>query len=351
MPYAIVINVPEAKKVCFIAMPFAERFQSVYHHLSDAASSLDLIPVRVRTGERQPGLNFTDDIADATRCARLVAAVCSGDEEGRANPNVMYELGWADALGKPTLILSDHPVLPADLAGRHVLRYTESDLEKPELTLRIRDGMRTLLDRMKDNPLTDPACAGVRVAHERHLMFTDPGFWDAFRTALSFAQTARDQHQLLTIATEPLLAKVAAMVRSLGDADGVTNFREGWRSFDEYYQANTWVNVYLPMEDRVGEVNTAFASMRGGSPTLRPRVEKCHSFYQALQDRLRGYPQLVAETARNVENGGLLGQTDTRVASAVFDQVQRVSKETKGIIMHGDRLVANLVEMIWRTGE
>jgi hypothetical protein len=354
MPYAIVIDVPEARQVCFIAMPFAERFQPVYHNLADAASSLDLLPVRVRSGERQPGLNFTDDLVDASRSARLVAAVCTPDEAGRANPNVMYELGWAHAMGKPTLILtSDHGALPADLAGRHVLPYAEAEVGTEQLTLRIRDGMRTLLDRMHDNPLTDPACASVHVAYERHLMFTNPGFWDRFRTLLAFAKLAHDQHQQIdTAVADPLLAQATLMFNHTSKAR-VTAFLRAWRDYELHYLTTTQPNVYLRLEHRIRKANGAFKFMkRTATPELRRQhLTGCHEFYEALRDKLRGYPRLFNEIATAAENEGLPRNSDPQLVEQAYLLARRVSKDTKGIVIHSDRLIVNLVEMIRRRGE
>jgi hypothetical protein len=354
MPYAIVINVPEAKKVCFIAMPFAERFQSVYHHISDAANSLDLIPVRVRSSERQQGINFTDDIVDATRSARLVAAVCSPDEGGRANPNVMYELGQADAMGKPTLILtSDHAALPADLAGRHVLPYSEAELGKEELTLRIRDRMNALLLPMRDNPLTNPACTSIHVAYERHLMFTNPGFWDRFRALLAFAKLAHDQHQQIdTAVTDALLAQATLMYNNT-TKPRITGFLAAWQRYEQYYLTTTQPTVYLRLQQRIRKTDGAFEFMkREATPELRRQhLAGCYEFYQALRDRLRGYPGVFKEIADVAQNPGLARKNDSDLVEQAYLLAQRVSRDTKTIVMHSDRLIVNLVEMIRRKGE
>ena len=54
MPYAVVIKVPEAKKNCFVAMPFAKKFNNTFSAIVMASTQLDLRPVRIETAEIQP---------------------------------------------------------------------------------------------------------------------------------------------------------------------------------------------------------------------------------------------------------------------------------------------------------
>ena len=74
----------------------------------------------------QPGAIWANAIADAIRRADFVVVDITN-----ANPNITYELGYAHALRKPTIILgaSDAiPSVPSDLAGFQVLTYDRHDL-------------------------------------------------------------------------------------------------------------------------------------------------------------------------------------------------------------------------------
>ena len=81
-----------------------------------------------------PGAEMTASILDGIRRADLIIADVS-----RQNPNVFYEVGFAHALRKPTILLfnmkSDYN-LPSDLAG---LQYIVYDLAN----------LRGLADRVK----------------------------------------------------------------------------------------------------------------------------------------------------------------------------------------------------------
>ncbi len=80
-----------------------------------------------RFDQMPPGALFTSFILERIRRADLIVADVS-----QHNPNVMYELGFAHALRKPTILLastkSDDSKLPADLAGFRYLLYDPANL-------------------------------------------------------------------------------------------------------------------------------------------------------------------------------------------------------------------------------
>ena len=69
------------------------------------------------------------------------------------NPNVLYELGYAHALGKPTVLLVNTESadgIPADLAGFHIIAYDSSSLDS--LAHRISRIVNALTERIKVVP-------------------------------------------------------------------------------------------------------------------------------------------------------------------------------------------------------
>ncbi len=110
---------------CFVIMPYAEDFNAVYAEVQRAAQNampgeqIDCNHLRdVKAAGR-----ITDDIVTSLR----EAAFCIADVTGN-NPNVMWETGYAMALGKPTILIGQEiEKLPFDLKVHRILPYTPQD--------------------------------------------------------------------------------------------------------------------------------------------------------------------------------------------------------------------------------
>ncbi len=110
----------------FVAMPFAQEFEDVFHYgISSAVREVGLICERV---DQQA---FTGEIIERVKrqiqTARLIVADLSG-----ANPNVYLEVGYAWGREKPTVLLCRSDCqLTFDVQGQKCLRYsTIMDAEK-----------------------------------------------------------------------------------------------------------------------------------------------------------------------------------------------------------------------------
>jgi len=74
----------------------------------------------------QTGAKWASAVTDAIQNADFIVA-----DVTRKNPNVLYELGYAHALRKPTLLLlstKSTGELPFDLAGYQMAAYDPDDL-------------------------------------------------------------------------------------------------------------------------------------------------------------------------------------------------------------------------------
>jgi hypothetical protein len=110
----------------FVAMPFSEEFEDVYHYgIRNAVRKADLLC------ERADLSAFTGDVIawvrDRIRTANLVVADLSG-----ANANVYLEVGFAWGCGIPAILLIDDPKnLCFNTQGQRCLVYKKiQDLEK-----------------------------------------------------------------------------------------------------------------------------------------------------------------------------------------------------------------------------
>jgi nucleoside 2-deoxyribosyltransferase len=97
--------------------PDGERVQDAVRRAIEEAGFRAVRPDR----EISPGAELATNILDSIRQSDLVIADVS-----RQNPNVLYEVGFAHALRKPTILLfnikSDYD-LPSDLAGLQYIPY------------------------------------------------------------------------------------------------------------------------------------------------------------------------------------------------------------------------------------
>jgi len=87
-----------------------------------------------RADTLQVGSNLTYEIINAIESSDLIIADVS-----KQNPNVFYELGFAHALRKPTLLMTSQEGLsrvPTDLSSNHYLIYDLSNLSDFQNTLK-----------------------------------------------------------------------------------------------------------------------------------------------------------------------------------------------------------------------
>lgn len=152
----------------FVLMPFGPPYDDVYHEvLCTALAGFEVARADSRLDER----GILEKIVTGIDEADLIVADLS-----ESNPNVMYELGVAHSLGKPTVMISRSiPALPFDIRAYPVHEYstdagrrTSLAAHLGELAQRHRDGLVLFA-----NPVADflPR-VGALLAAARE---TDPG--------------------------------------------------------------------------------------------------------------------------------------------------------------------------------
>lgn len=96
--------------------------------LAAIVRTLEAAGVQVITADTLRGPLWADSLIDALRAADIVVADIT-----KLNPNVMYELGFAHALGKRTFLLMDkrsRQSIPFDLAGTNIAFYDRLNFER-----------------------------------------------------------------------------------------------------------------------------------------------------------------------------------------------------------------------------
>ncbi len=115
--------VSSLKRKCFVMMPFSKEFDRLYAEVIEPAIANEgFEPVRTdRINLVGNALTVLKDAIEASDCALAVITRC--------NPNVMYELGFAHAQGKPVILLTEGEPeaatldLPFDLKNEYVIQY------------------------------------------------------------------------------------------------------------------------------------------------------------------------------------------------------------------------------------
>jgi hypothetical protein len=112
------------EKSAFVVMPFRKKWsETVFSkliHPACKAAKLDCLRGDTIPRSRDLVSNILQAICDAGVVIVDLSA---------ANPNVYYELGLCDAIGKDYRLLKQAGVdLPADLAGAHYIEYSLDDL-------------------------------------------------------------------------------------------------------------------------------------------------------------------------------------------------------------------------------
>jgi predicted nucleotide-binding protein len=113
-----------AKATCLIITPL----DSAGTRLKDTIQrALDEVGIRtLRLENLSSGAALVNAVTDAIKSADFIVVDVS-----RQNPNVMYELGYAHALRKPTILIMDSDInspLPSDLQGLLYLTYDSDNL-------------------------------------------------------------------------------------------------------------------------------------------------------------------------------------------------------------------------------
>lgn len=114
----------------FVLMPFEQEFDGVWMAIQEASRELELSCIRADS-ITVPG-RITDQIVEGIRSAATIVVDVTGN-----NANVMFELGYADALGKPIVVLNQRvSEAPFDLKDWRQIAYQPAALPALQSTLK-----------------------------------------------------------------------------------------------------------------------------------------------------------------------------------------------------------------------
>src|SRR5215831_453898 len=153
----------DTPQTAFVIMPFSADFDDVYSVIKDSIAVADNLMRTVRLDEVRAAGSITEDLIGQIR----KSTVCVADVTG-ANPNVMWEVGYAAALGKPLIAINQRSVpLPFDIKDVRTLMYDRGSLHKT-LRLPLVEALQATLDvvgKTASSPVNRLAAVGVREHH------------------------------------------------------------------------------------------------------------------------------------------------------------------------------------------
>jgi hypothetical protein len=134
------ITVRSAKPRAFVATQFSEPFDRIWGQvIKQAVTDADFHPIRL---DEIVGPNpILADIKQHVAEAAVVIA-----EITPRNPNVFYEIGYADALHKPLILLAQKGTpLPFDISGYRTIFYEDVIGGEVLLTEKLKSHLKVIL--------------------------------------------------------------------------------------------------------------------------------------------------------------------------------------------------------------
>lgn len=155
------IEIKEIANECFVIMPFRDLFDIEYSQVIKPA--IESVGLKcIRGDEIYSDQMIMADLWNSIRKCRVVIAELTG-----RNPNVLYEVGLAHALGKPIIIITrNKDDVPFDLRS---LRYFYYDINNPSWGNNLNSTLIEALKNVIENPEIGKYLDGVRIIGENVL--------------------------------------------------------------------------------------------------------------------------------------------------------------------------------------
>jgi hypothetical protein len=149
----VTIDLGKLENSCFVAMPFNDLYQTEYETV--ISPTLEELNIKcIRGDEIYAHQRIMDDIWTSIRSCRFMIAELTG-----RNPNVLYEVGLAHAIGKPVIIITRNSEdVPFDLKD---LRYLFYDINDPYWGEHLKKGLKSLVQKVIENPGIEKYLPGI----------------------------------------------------------------------------------------------------------------------------------------------------------------------------------------------
>ena len=127
----------------FVVMQFSSPFNEIYEEVIRNVCAEFKIEAHRADETYGPGLIIADIVREIAESEFVIAEITP------ANPNVYYEIGYAHAINKPTILLADSRIdkLPFDVSGFRTLMYENSIAGKRKFEESLRKHITAILLR------------------------------------------------------------------------------------------------------------------------------------------------------------------------------------------------------------
>ena len=146
----------------FVIQPFGKEFEAVYAVIREAVQSVGGVVFRADE-IAQPG-RIIEQVYEALQDSDVIIADVSF-----ANPNVLYELGFAHAIRKPCILITqDIKQLPFDIATVRTVVYAETKSGLRILQAKLHDALSAALEapaQFSEKPTTDTKRHSVFISY------------------------------------------------------------------------------------------------------------------------------------------------------------------------------------------
>lgn len=145
---------------CFIIMPYDNDFDDVYQTIKSSLDGIHEVQAGVcaRLDENRPAGRITDRLLAALHDADYCIADLTGHR-----PNIMWEVGYAMALGKPLVFITQGGIqdIPFDIKDMECLIYDRLHLSRT-LGEQLKQRVIDTIDEIKNNPQSSELVRSIR---------------------------------------------------------------------------------------------------------------------------------------------------------------------------------------------
>jgi hypothetical protein len=278
-----------------------------------------------------------------------VLALCTPDSRTNTpNLNVLYEVGLAHSIGKPTLLIVDSPKsLPSDIGGQHSVVY--GTFRHDSFVKQVEVAILQVLQRTKSG-IVDPAAAeGISLICSNAFPL-----WRDVATILDAAKRAHNRYQATQTGHLQHLASELTLLAyySIHDPAEIARRKHIWgRAWKQYSDFNEYqiTMTHAELARLLSDAESAIARLRDHvHQRLHCVVDHCQSFFKQLCANFGVVPALhdeanrVAVDALNEPNSG----ADHNWATHLLPKVDTLNETVSRIITSADGLLLNLVPLI-----